>query len=292
MTSKKNHPQLSWTAMFAFVASLLILSGIVHAQAVKGSLVGTITDSTGAVASGATITITEVRTNISSTTTTNQDGNYVFANIKEGLYRVEASLKGFKKVVREDVIVDVNSTVRTDLVLPLGEVSETVTVEATVAPLLQTDRADTGRLIESKQVAELPLGFNRNFQSLLVTVPGATRPSRPHSEFFNPQDSLESKVNGQSRLSNNFQIEGVDDNHRTGLLTVLIPAADSIETVSISTSNFDAEFGRAGGAVSNVTLKSGTNDIHGSVFFFGNNENTQAKEYFTGNKLDFIHHAA
>src|SRR5262249_12276565 len=89
--------------------------------------------------------------------------------------------------------------------------------------------------------------------------------------------------NGQSRLSNNFQIEGVDDNEKTGLLQVLIPAADAIETVSISTSNFDAEFGRAGGAVSSVTLKSGTNDLHGSAFFFGNNNNgwLQAGEYFT-----------
>ena len=117
--------------------------------------------------------------------------------------------------------------------------------------------------------------------------PGRDAASRPHSEFFNPQDSLESKVNGQSRLSNNFQIEGVDDNHRTGLLTVLIPAADAIETVSISTSNFDAEFGRAGGAVSNVTLKSGTNDIHGSVFFFGNNDNRRAKPYFSSQTPNF-----
>ena len=117
-----------------------------------------------------------------------------------------------------------------------------------------------------------------------MTVPGATRPTRPHSEFFNPQDSLESRVNGQSRLSNNFQIEGVDDNHRTGLLTVLIPAADAIETVSIATSNFDAEFGRAGGAVSNVTLKSGTNDLHGSAFIFGNNDNTLANGFFTRRK--------
>ncbi|HMV51979.1 MAG TPA: TonB-dependent receptor, partial [Blastocatellia bacterium] len=138
-------------------------------------------------------------------------------------------------------------------------------------------------LLESRQIAELPLGFNRNFQGLLITVPGATRPTRPHSQFFNSQDSLESKVNGQSRLSNNFMIEGVDDNQKTGLLQVLIPAADAIETVSISTSNFDAEFGRAGGAVSSVTLKSGTNDLHGSAFFFGNNNNgwLQAGDYFT-----------
>ncbi len=261
----------------------LIITFDARAQAIKGTLLGTVTDTSGAAVANATVTLTEMRTNISNTTTTNSSGNYVFSNIPDGVYRVESSLSGFKKVVREGIEVKVNTTVRIDLDMEVGNVTETVSVTAE-APLLQTDRADTGRLIESKQVAELPLGFNRNFQSLLVTVPGATRPTRPHSEFFNPQDSLESKVNGQSRLSNNFQIEGVDDNHRTGLLTVLIPPADSIETVSIATSNFDAEFGRAGGAVSNVTLKSGTNDIHGSVFFFGNNENTQAKEYFTGNK--------
>jgi hypothetical protein len=265
-------------------AVMLLSAATVNAQAVTGGLLGTITDSNGAAAVGATVTITETRTNIASSAATNSAGNYVFSNIRDGVYRVEASLKGFKKVVRDNVIVDVNTTVRVDLTLQIGEVTETVTIEASAAPLLQTDRADTGRLIESKQVAELPLGFNRNFQSLLITVPGSTRPTRPHSEFFNPQDSLESKVNGQSRLSNNFQIEGVDDNHRTGLLTVLIPAADAIETVSISTSNFDAEFGRAGGAVSNVTIKSGTNDLHGSAFFFGNNDNTRAKEYFSGNK--------
>src|SRR5262252_6284866 len=250
-------------------------------QAVKGSLLGTITDSNGAAAAGATVTITETRTNISATTVTNADGNYAFPNLKDGVYRVDVVQKGFKKVVREGVVVDVNTTVRVDLDLQVGDVSESVTVAAGAAPLLQTDRADTGRLLESKQVAELPLGFNRNFQGLLITVPGATRPTRPHSQFFNSQDSLESKVNGQERMSNNFQIEGVDDNEKTGLLQVLIPAADAIESVSVSTSNFNAEFGRAGGAVSTVTLKSGTNDIHGSVFFFGNNNNSQAGDYFS-----------
>jgi hypothetical protein len=272
------HAGLPLAALFA---ALLAATG--YAQAVKGSLLGTITDANGAAAAGATVTITETRTNISATTATNADGNYAFPNVKDGVYRVEAAQKGFKKVVRENVIVDVNTTVRIDLDLPVGEVSESVTVTADAAPALQTDRADTGRLLESKQVSELPLGFNRNFQGLLVTVPGATRPTRPHSQFFNSQDSLESKVNGQSRLSNNFMIEGVDDNEKTGLLQVLIPAADAIETVSISTSNFDAEFGRAGGAVSSVTLKSGTNDMHGSAFFFGNNNNgwLQAGDYFT-----------
>ncbi len=261
------------------LALLLPLTG--QAQAVKGALLGTITDSNGAAAAGATVTITEIRTNISVTATTNADGNYVFSSIQDGIYRVEATQKGFKKVVQENVEIKVNTTVRVDLALQVGNVSETITVQGTIEPLLQTDRADTGRIIESKQVAELPLGFNRNFQSLLVTVPGSTRPTREHSAFFNSQDSLAARVNGQERMSNNFQIEGVDDNEKTGLLQVLIPAADAIESVSITTSNFNAEFGRAGGAVSTVTLKSGTNDMHGSAFFFGNNNNALAGDYFT-----------
>ncbi|MBI1759953.1 MAG: TonB-dependent receptor [Acidobacteria bacterium] len=284
------HPRVRWQQRFTHTGTLLaallltmLLTSAGQAQAVKGALLGTITDANGAAAAGAAVTATEVRTNIAVTTATNQDGNYVFSNIKDGIYRVEATLKGFKKVVRDNITVDVNTTVRVDLAMQVGEVSETVTVEASAAAILQTDRADTGRLLESKQIGELPLGFNRNFQGLLVTVPGATRPTRPHSQFFNSQDSLESKVNGQSRLSNNFQIEGVDDNEKTGLLQVLIPAADAIETVSVATSNFDAEFGRAGGAVSSVTIKSGTNSLHGSAFMFGNNNNgwLQAGDFFT-----------
>src|SRR5262249_36276586 len=139
---------------------------VVAGQAVKGSLLGTITDSNAAAASGATVTIIETRTNITSTAITNANGNYVFSSIQDGVYRVEAVLKGFRKVVQENVEVKVNTTVRVDLALQVGEVSDTVTVQGAVEPLLQTDRADTGRIIEGKQVADLPLGFNRNFQGL------------------------------------------------------------------------------------------------------------------------------
>src|SRR5262245_14923376 len=152
--------------LFLLALTCVSVFTIATGQAVKGSLLGTITDANGAAAAGATVTITETRTNISATTATNADGNYVFINVKDGVDRVEATQKGFKKVVREGVIVDVNTTVRVDLALQVGEVSEQITIQADVAPLLQTDRADTGRLLESKQVAELPLGFNRNFQSL------------------------------------------------------------------------------------------------------------------------------
>ncbi len=265
-----------WALSLALVLMgvVLALPAELSAQAVRGTLLGTITDQAGLALPGAAVTVTEVNTNIGATTVANESGFYTFT-LRDGVYRVEAELSGFKKTVRQGIEVDVNTTVRIDLKLEVGVVEESITVTAQT-PLLQTDRADTGRIIEGMLIQSVPLGFNRNFQGMLVTVPGATRPFRPHSEFFNAQDSLSTNVNGQSRLANNVQLEGVDDNHKTGLLTVLVPSAEAIETVSISTSNYDAEFGRAGGAITNVTLKSGTNAFKGSLFTFGNTEATMA----------------
>jgi hypothetical protein len=268
------------------VAGLLV-TGIAPravAQAVRGTLLGNITDSSGAAIPGATVNITETQTNLTTSTVTNESGVYTFPNLKDGIYRIEAELAGFRKTVRDGVQLDVNTTIRVDLSLQPGELTETVDVSAET-PALQTDRADTGRVIQGEQIAAMPLGFGRNFQGMLANVPGASRPFRPHSVFFNSQDSLSSNVNGQSRLANNVQIEGVDDNQRTGLNSVLIPSAEALETVSVSTSNYDAEFGRAGGAVTSVTLKSGTNQLKGSGFYFGNTEATQAINAFVDRSL-------
>jgi len=263
----------------ALVVALLTPS-LAAAQAANGTLLGTVADESGAGVPGVTVTATEVQTNIPRTTVSNATGYYTFTSLPSGVYRIEAELQGFKKFVRDGVEVKVNTTVRVDVPLAVGALTETVTVQAET-PTLQTDRTDTGRIIEGEQIAQMPLGFNRNFQGMLITVPGASRPFRPHSEFFNSQDSLSTNVNGQSRLANNVQIEGIDNNHKTGLLTVLIPSAEALDTVAVSTSNYDAEFGRAGGAVTNVTLKSGTNQFKGSVFVFGNTEATVARNPFS-----------
>ena len=265
------------------LALLLVSASRTYGQAVTGTLVGTITDSESLPVPGVTITITEVNRNIRSQSVTNEDGNYVFPSLQNGVYRVEAELTGFRKAVRESVDVQVNTTMRVDLRLVIGAVAETLTVVGE-SPVLQTDRTDTGRIIESIVLQEVPLAWNRNFQGALITVPGTTRPHRVHSEFFNAQDSLAVEVNGQSRLANNVMLDGIDNNHKTGLLTVLIPSADAIETVSVTTSNYDAEFGRAGGAVTAVTLKSGTNALNGSATVGGYSDATIAKNYFSGTK--------
>jgi hypothetical protein len=250
-----------------FAALLIALSTFGWGQAVNGTLVGTVTDSSASAVPNAKVTALEVNTGVARSTESNTSGNYSFLNLPPGVYTVTVELTGFRKAVREKVDVVLNSTVRIDLELQPGQVSEQVLVTAEV-PLLQTDRTDTGRKIEQRQMSEMPLTQNRNFQSLVNLVPGAARAQRNHSEFFNSNDSLQSRVNGQSRLANNVQFEGVDNNQRTGLLTALVPPIEALQAVDITTSNYEAELGRAGGAVTNVNLKSGTNELHGSVYWF------------------------
>ncbi len=127
---------------------------------------------------------------------------------------------------------------------------------------------------------DAPLGNNRNFQSLLNLIPGTAPAVFQHSQFFNASSSLQTEVNGQGRLGNNYLIEGVDDNERTGLLQIMIPPIEAIQTVDVATSNFDPELGRATGAVTNVMLKSGSNTFHGAAYEFLQNNDMNARSFF------------
>ncbi len=258
---------------------LLGFSATAAGQAVNATLLGTVTDSSGGAVANAKVTLTETNTGISHASQTNESGNYIFPDLPPGTYRVIAELSGFKRESRAGIDVIVDSTERVDLVLQPGDTSETITVEAET-PILQTERADTGRKIETVLTENVPLGTNRNFQNLLNIVPGTTRATFQHSQFFNASSSLQTEVNGQLREGNNYQIEGIDDNERTGLLQILVPPLEAIQTVDVSTSNFDAELGRASGAVVNVILKSGSNNIHGAAYEFVKNSYFNARNYF------------
>jgi hypothetical protein len=260
-------------------AILFGLSAPARGQAVNATLLGTVTDSSGASVASVKVTITETNTGITRTSQTNDSGNYVFPDLPPGTYKVAAEQTGFKRASRVGIDLIVNSTERVDLVLEPGDISQTVTVEAET-PILQTERADTGRKLEEVLTENVPLGTNRNFQNLLNIVPGTTRATFQHSQFFNASSSLQTEVNGQLREGNNYQIEGIDDNERTGLLQILIPPLEAIQTVDVSTSNYDAELGRASGAVVNVILKSGTNNYHGSAYEFARNNYFNARNFF------------
>ena len=269
------------------VLCVLGLSQALFGQAVNGTLLGTVTDTTGAVVPNAKVTATLTSTGTAHITTTNESGNYTFPDMQPGMYSVTVSATGFKVTEQSNINVLTNTSPRVDITLQPGEVTQTVTV-IEAPPLLQTDRADISTKIQSAQLAELPMTTNNNFQSLLNLVPGTAPAVFQHSQFFNPQDSLQTEANGMPREGNLYQIEGIDDDERTGLLQILIPPAAAIQSVDISTINFEAELGRAIGAVTNVTLKSGSNNLHGSVYEYIQNNAVDAHSYFQRGPLGHL----
>lgn len=266
----------------AFLIALLAFGfcQALSGQAVNGTLLGTITDSTGAAIPEAKVTATLTSTGATHVTTTNGSGNYTFPNMQPGTYTVAVDANGFKKAEQQNITLLSDTSPRVDLTLQPGNVSETVVV-TTAPPQLQTDRADISTKIETASIMELPLTTGRNFQSLLNLVPGTSPATFQHSQFFNAQNSLQTQANGMPRVSNLYQIEGIDDDERTGLLQILIPPAEAIQTVDVSTNNYEPELGRSVGAITNVTLKSGTNAFHGSAFEFIQNNFVNARPYFS-----------
>ena len=263
---------------FLFVLSAMI-TGIAFAQAVNGTIVGTITDASGGAMVNAKVTLTETNTKVVHTRLTNDAGVYGFPDMPPGTYEVAVEMAGFKREVRGGIILEANTSPRVDLQMVPGDVTQTVEVTAAAA-VLQTERADTGRSMDQQLVEELPLGVNRNFQNLLDLVPGTMEETFQHSQFFNASSSLQTNVNGQPRMGNNYQIEGIDNNEKTGLLQILISPAEAIQTVNVSTTNHDPELGRSTGAVVNVMIKSGTNQFHGGAYEYLQNSAFDARSFF------------
>lgn len=250
--------------LFALVG---LLAGLASAQVETGSVVGTLRDASGAIVPNAQVVLTETQKSLHWQTTSNAAGYYAFPTLPPGEYQVQAKHSGFHPAAQTGITLAANQTVRIDLTLAVGSSEQTVNVSSAPPPI-QTDSADVSKEISAKVVQDLPMGGTRNFQQLFLLVPGATQPQRVHSDFFNSQGSMDVHINGQPNVVNNLMIEGITDNERTGLLQIYIPPADAIQEVSVSTSNYDAQLGAGGGYVSNVILKTGSNQFHGDLFEF------------------------
>ncbi len=264
---------------FLLAACVLLNAPRTMAQAVSGTIVGSVTDTSGAFVVNAQVTIELSGQSAIHQSATNESGNYTEPNLPPGIYTVTVTAPGFKKEIRQNISVETNTTARVDISLTPGNVSETVTITA-APPTLQTDRADISNTIEAHQIENLPLSSGNSFQSLLNTIPGMAPVVFNNSQFFNSQNDLSTNANGQSSYVNLYQIEGIDDDERTGIHIILVPPAAAIGNVDITTNNFQAEFGRAVGTVVNVTLKSGTNEFHGSIFQNMENNGVNARNYF------------
>ena len=262
----------------------LMLPGMSEAQQLYGSVTGTVKDESGAAIPGATVAILSTQTALERTAVSNETGTYNFTNVLPGSYDVKVTLQGFKEFVETGVPVSVNTVSRVDVTLAVGALNETVTV-ASETQLLQTDKADVSTELKSEAITNLPLAQYRNYQSLMNLVPGATPTQFQNALTDSPGRSLRTYVNGQNPNSNNTKSDGATNvNLWLPHHAMYVAPAETIDTVNISTSSFDAEQGMAGGAAITLITKSGTNEFRGSAFEFFNSDALNARPYFATRK--------
>jgi len=260
--------------------AVVIVSQPTYGQVLYGTLVGNVKDPSGAAVPGATVTVVNTGTNVSRETITNETGAYTLSNILPGAYTLKVTLTGFKEFTQTGVQVTLNNVARVDATLEVGNLTETVTVAAQATPL-QTDKTDVHKELSTKEITDLPLNQYRNYQSLIDLVPGTTPSDFQNAVTDTPARALTTNVNGTARNSNNTRLDGA-----TTVLTWLphhtlyVAPQESIQTVNISTNNFDAEQGLAGGAAITVQTKSGTNDFHAVAFEYHTNSALRAKNFF------------
>ena len=250
------------------------------AQTTFGSVVGNVTDPSGAPLGGSQVILTNLGTNEKRTEATNTDGLYQFVNVNPGQYSVETSKSGFKRTFRSPVTVETQSTAKIDLALQLGDVTQTVEVTAQT-PLLQPESSSLGQVIDQRKTDELPLN-GRNPLNLTALVPSVV-----------PQGGSMSAPNGQNPFAwGNYQIGGAMANQSMVWLdgspvngsylniTALIPTQDSLQEFKVATNNLSPEYGRFAGGVVNFTTKSGSNDLHGTAWEFLRNRDLDANSFF------------
>jgi hypothetical protein len=268
----------------SFLLLGLLLVGVlpheIHAQAVYGSISGTVTDSQGAVIPDATVTITSVGRNTSDTVTTNDSGLFVKDRLLPGTYKVTIEKSGYKKGEIPQVVVNVDTQAKTDVTLETGQVSETVTISAGEGQILKTDRADVATTFETRQVTDLPI-LDRNFTKFILLTPGSQQLQWQHAASENPQGSTQIMVNGQHFSGTGYQLDGTENRDPILGIIVINPNFEAVGETKITSQNYDAEFGQAIAGVVSVQTKSGTNDLHGSVFAFRQNDVLQARNPFT-----------
>jgi len=259
---------------------VIILSGFALAQVDTGTIQGTVTDTTGGVVPGAKVTLTNEGTSLTQTAETRQDGTYIFTPVRIGGYSIEVQFSGFQKARRTGIQVNIQQQVVVDLSLVPGQLTETVEVEA-VAPLLQTTNGSVGEVIDAHAINNLPLS-GRNYNFLARLTAGVTQP-QPEGRGLNATGWF--AANGTRPAQNNFLLDGIDNNSNnvdflSGAAYVVKPPVDAIAEFKLQTNSFSAEFGRAGGAVLNASLKSGTNGLHASVWEFLRNDKLDAADFF------------
>ena len=272
---------LSRCISFIFFMLLCTCPIATYAQQDTATITGEVQDASGALVPSAAITVTNIGTNITVTTTTNEEGSYTVTSLRPGDYTVTVEKTGFSKTLRSGVNLQVNQFARIDITLQAGQVSETIEV-ASGAPLLETETSSRGSVIDQKKIVELPLN-GRDYNQLALLSPGVF-PGTPRLASVNFKGVL--NVNGNRTFNNVFLLDGVDNisysnSFRGENVQLVQPSIDALQEFKIQTNAYSAEFGRSSGAVVNATIKSGTNSIHGTLYEFLRNDALDANNFFS-----------
>jgi outer membrane receptor protein involved in Fe transport len=264
------------------LSPLLLLSvmGQVQAQAVYGGISGTVIDSSGGVIPGASVTVTNIQRGTSDVVLTNESGRYVRDRLLPGVYEVRVEMAGFQQAVVSPVNVSVDTVTPVNLTLHPGAIDEVITVTGTEGQLLKTDRADVATMFDDRQITELPI-LDRNFTKFILLTPGTQQLQWQHAASENPQGSTQIMVNGQHFSGTGYQLDGTENRDPILGIIVINPNFESIGETKITSQNYDAEFGQAIAGVVSVQTKSGTNEVHGSLFNFRQSDRFQARNPFS-----------
>jgi hypothetical protein len=270
-------------AFFLLLAAILSAShgtSLLFCQTFYGSIIGTVTDSTGGVIAGAAVAATNTGTSERRTAASDASGIYRFVNLIPGQYRIEVEMAGFKRFVREPITVEVQSAVRIDAPMQLGNITETVEV-TTQTPLLQTESTTLGQVVERQIVQDMPLN-GRNVFNLSALVPGVVPggQSMANPSMVNNTGTNNYQIGGGMANANASYLDGAPLNINYSNTAAIVPAQDVVQEFRVQTNNLSAEFGRFAGGVINLTTKSGTNSFHGSAYEFLRNKVLNANTFF------------
>jgi hypothetical protein len=266
----------------ALALAVFLFPAAVDAQVLYGSINGNVTDKSGLAIPSAKVEALNTQTGISMQATTDANGSFLFNDLQAGLYRVTISANGFGTAVQNNIQLETNTARRVDASLEVAQMNQSVTVDASASVVtLQADRVEVNTQISDKEIEDLPIGGARNFQSLLDLAPGVTPPAASHSEAGNPTGALATNVNGASYNNNGTRVDGAVNSYPwVPEIIAYVPPAEAIQAVSVSTGNYDAEQGFAGGSAVNVTIKSGTNAFHGAAWEYNTISKLNAKNFF------------
>ena len=257
------------------------------AQAVYGTIFGTLTDPQGAAVAGAKVTITSATKGTAETTTTNESGNYTVTHLIPDTYNLKAEATGFKTIDVPGIQVSADVSTHADGVFVVGAVTQTVEV-TTEAPQLKTDRADVATEFNEREIEDSPI-FDRNFTSFELIAPGAQKLiGWSHAATENPQGGQQIFVDGQHFSGTAFELDGTDNQDPILGIIVINPNLDAVTEAKVTLQNFDAEFGKAIGGVVTAQTKSGGNDVHGSAFWFRRTDWSAARDPFSNSKVNAI----